>query len=272
MAKRVIRRPGTRVKPKTGTASSKASASDKTKKAPPKKQGFDRGSAGFAKARKKREKQEAEYQRKKDTPFSFWLKPGNEAEVIILDKGDPFFVTLHKVKDSRGKFVDEVCIADSGQHCPLCESQGKEGSYTMVLSVLDRRPYTTREGKTIKVSKKLMFVKGRNLPKFERQFNGKAKGNLRGIKLTCRRDGDKESAMGEDIEFGGRLSEEFLSKFGDNSKPADYAKIYAMPSAEELRKRYGLTKGKVAGSEEFDGSDDSDGYSDEDVGWGDDDE
>lgn len=257
------KRSSARTSAKTGT--SKTSASAKTS---PKRTGFDRGSAGFEKAKQKRERQEEDYQRKKDTPFGFWLKPGTEAEVIILDKGEPFFVSLHKVKDARGKYVDEVCIADTGQHCPLCDSTGKEGSYTMVLTVLDRRPYKTRDGKTIKVSKKLMFVKGRNLPKFQRVYEGKAKENLRGIKMTCRRDGEKESAMGEDLEFGGRVSEEFLLKFGDNAKPADYPKIYAMPSAAELSKRYRLSNGKVAGAEEFgDDDEDGDGYDADDVGW-----
>lgn len=271
MVKKLVRRIAT-PKPATVRPSAKTSAKASTRKTSTsaktasKQTGFDRGSAGFEKAKMKRERQEMDYQRKKDTPFSFWLKPGSEAEVIILDKGEPFFVSLHKVKDARGKYVDEVCIADTGQHCPLCESTGKEGSYTMVATVLDRRPYKTRDGKTIKVSKKLMFVKGRNLPKFQRIYEGKAKQNLRGIKLTCRRDGEKESAMGEDIEFGGRVSEEFLAKFGDNSKPADYPKIFAMPSADDLVKRYKLSKGKVAGSEEF-GDDDDDDYDADEVGW-----
>lgn len=263
--RRVNVKPASR-KPVDAKKTTTAAKSAPTSKKP--KSWFDRGSAGFAKAQHKRERQEAEYQRNKDTPFTFWLKPGSEAEVIVLDSGEPFFVSLHKVKDARGKFVDEVCIADSGQTCPICASTGKEASYTMVLSVLDRRPYQTKDGKTIKASKKLMLVKGRNLPKFQRVYEGKAKHNLRGIKLVCRRDGEKESAMGEDIEFGGRVSEEFLLKFGDNAKPADYPKIYAMPSAAELSKRYRLSKGKVAGAEEFgDDDEDGDGYDADDVGW-----
>lgn len=262
LVRRIATKPATRTATKSGTSKTTASA-----KTAPRKSGFDRGSAGFEKAKQKRERQDEEYQRKKDTPFGFRLKPGEEAEVIILDKEPPFFVSLHKVKDSRGYYVDEVCIADTGQHCPLCESTSKEGSYTMVLSILDRRPYKTREGKLIKVSKKLLFVKGRNLPKFQRIYEGKAKENLRGIKLTCRRDGEKESAMGEDIEFGGRVSEEFLSKFGDNAKPADYPKIYAMPSAADLAKRYKLSKGKVAGATEFGEDEDGDDYDAGDVGW-----
>lgn len=273
-----MKKPVRRITTSGKTVAKKPQGSANGNKKPPAnggkvKSGFDRGAAGFEKAEKKRAAQEADYQRRKDTPFSFKLKPGDSAEVIILDKGDPFFLNMHKVKDSRGRWVDEVCIADTGQRCPICETTGKEGSYTMVTTILDRRPYKTKDGKTIKNSKKLMFVKGRNLPKFKRQYEGKANGNFRGLKLNCHRDGDKESSMGEDIEFLGRVSEEFLSKFGDNAKPADYTKIFKMPTADELRKRYNLKAsggGKVVGGEEF--SDDEDGYSADDVGWNSDDE
>lgn len=258
LVKRPVRKIGGISKPKAGSEAKKPASGGR--------KAFDRGSAGFEKAAQKRQRQEDEYAKRKDTPFTFKLRPGDSAEVIILDTGEPFFLTLHKVKNAQGRWVDEVCIADTGQRCPLCESTGKEGSYTMVCSILDRRPYKTRDGKTIKVSKKLMFVKGRNLPKFQRQYEGKANRNLRGLKLTCHRDGEKESSMGEDIEFVGRVSGEFLSKFGDNAKPANYEKIFAIPSAEDLRKRYKINKGKVAGGEEFE--DDEDGYSSEDVGWG----
>jgi hypothetical protein len=251
-------------KPSTTTAKTATKTDAKPKAA------FDRGSAGFAKGQQKREAQEADYQKRKDTPFVFKLKPGDEAEVILLDKGDPYFVTLHKVKNAAGKWVDEVCIADSGQRCPICESTGKDGSYTMVATILDRRPYKTRDGKTVKASKKLLFVKGRNMPKFDRKWKGDAKGNFRGLKLTCRRDTDKETSMGEDIEWGGRVSEEFLSKYGEITKPADYAKIFAMPTAAELRKRYKLAKGSVVGEEEFPSDDEDDDSGD--VKWGGDDE
>jgi hypothetical protein len=229
--------------------------------------GFKRGAAGFDTARKKREAQEAEYERRKETPFGFRLKPGDEAEVVILDSGDPFFVSLHKVK-VNGRWEDEVCIEDTGQRCPLCEDQGKPGSYTMVLTCLDRRPYTIQKGpnagKRIANSKKLLYVKGRNLPKFERQFKGKAAGNFRGMKVLCRRDGEKESAMGEDLEFLGRVKESALIKFGDNAKPADYEKIFAIPTAKQLRERYNLGKSQVAGREEFENDDEEEL---ENVGW-----
>lgn len=232
-----------------------------------KTQGFDRGSAGFAKASDKRQRQEEEYQRRKNTPFDFRLKPGDEAEVVVLDDEPPFFINLHKVKDRQGRWRDEVCIADTGVACPLCSKLGKEGSYTMVLTVLDRRPYKIQNGpnagKTVKVSKKLFMVKGRNLPKFERQYN-RLKGKWRGLRILCRRDGDKEAAIGEDLEFLGKVKETALAKYGENATPAPYEEIFEIPSAKELAARYQVDN-TVAGSEEFDDDEDDSGL--DDVKW-----
>lgn len=231
--------------------------------------GFDRGRSGFRKAAEKKQRQDEEYERKKNTPFDFRLKPGDEAEVVILDSEEPFFVTIHKFKHN-GRWTDEVCISDTGQRCPLCDHIGKDGSYTMYLTVLDRRPYTIKNGpnagKTIKASRKLLPVKGRNLPKFERQYR-KYEGRdnkWRGLRLTCRRDGEKEAAIGEDLEFGSFVKESALAKFKEHAKSADYEEIFQIPSAEELIKRYGLDTKDVVGQEEF-GDDEDDNL--DDVDW-----
>jgi len=237
--------------------------------------GFDRGTSGFKKAEVKRQRQEDEYERKKNTPWDFRLKPGDEAEVVVLDNQDPFFIPIHSLKDTRGKWTQDICIADTGQTCPLCEHLGKEGSYTMYLTVLDRRPYTIQsgqnKGKTVKVSKKLLPVKGRNLPKFQRQFERKFQkrdNRWRGLRIACHRAQEKESAIGEDIEFLGVVKEVNLKKFGDTAQPVNYEEIFVIPSAAELRKRYNLDKGNVAGSEEFDNEDPD--YDLDNVDWGDD--
>lgn len=219
------------------------------------------GATGFAKASGIRKRQEEDYQRQKDTPYDFRIKPGEEAEIVILDgpdREDPFFVTLHTVKNAKGRWDDAVCIADSGQNCPLCASLGKEGSFIMVLTILDRRPYKIQggpnAGKVIKNSKKLLKVKGRNMAKFERQWK-RHKGNWRGLRVNCRRDGDNEAAIGEDLEFLGRVKESALKKYKENQIPADYEKIFEAPTAKEMAARYRLGSGGVAGSEEFEDND-----------------
>lgn len=253
-----------RVKTRTSAGPSKKSANKKTAR---NRSGAYRGASGFERGEERRQRQEEEYQKRINTPFSFRLKPGDEAEVVVLDSTEPFFLSMHKLKDPKGRWVDEVCIADTGERCPLCESTGKEGSFTMWLTVLDRRSYKNREGKTIKASKKLLLVKGRNLPKFKRQwekYEGK-KTSWRGLRINCHRDGEKEAAIGEDLEFLGLVPEAKLGKFKDIAKPVDYEEIFPLPSAKELVKRYNLGKTKVAGSQDF--ADDDDDYDMDDVGW-----
>lgn len=251
----------------TKTSTRKSRTTKNSAKAAP-KASFDRGKKGFQKAKEIRERQQEEYEKRINTPFDFRLKPGDEAEIVLLDDGEPFFVSLHKVQTGPKRFEDVVCLSEFGQRCPLCEKEGKEGSYTLVLTALDRRPFTTRQGKRIKASRKLLKVKGRNLGKFERAYK-KYRENFRGVNLACHRDGEKEAAIGEDLDFGGRLKEAALKKYGENAQVAPYSEIFEPMSAEEMRKRFNISKSKVAGSEEFDNEDEEE-YDMDSVGWGDD--
>lgn len=263
-----MRKLKTRSKTSSAKRTSKASSKSLTGRKPSRKSTGDRGAAGFAKAKKKHDAQEKKYERERARPFDFYIKPGEEAEVVILDHEEPFFTSLHKVQVNRGgrKFlVNEVCLADRGEFCPLCSSTGREGSYTMLLTVLDRRPYKDKQGKTHKVTKRLMPVKGRNLSKFERQFN-KYDGDLRGLRVMCRRNGDKEASIGEDLEFLGKVPEKILKKYGENSKVADYVKGFSPISAKEMRTIYNLDGDGPAGSQEFDNNDD-DSYDSSQVDW-----
>jgi hypothetical protein len=252
-------------------ATSNKGAAGKSVKGAVGKSAVVRGAEGFKRAGQQRQRQDEEYQRKKNRPYDFRLAPGDSAEVVILDKEPPFFVSLHKVQTGPKRWEDEVCIADTGHRCPLCESTGKEGQYSMVLTVLDRRPYKVQKGpnagKTITVSKKLFVVKGRNLPKFQRQYEGKANGNFRGMKIRCSRDGEKDAAIGEDLEFLGRVPEAALAKYKENAVAAEYEKIFAVPTAKELTARYKLGASKVAGAEDFAGDEEEGDYSMDSVKW-----
>ena len=242
-----------RKRPLRGKSVSRSSKRSSTSKKSKRTGGFDRGAAGFEKGKNIRERQDKEYELKKDTPWNFRLKPGEEADIIVTDKDEPFFVTLHSVKVSGNKWETVVCIADHGENCPICADTGKEGSFTLMLTCLDKRVWKDRAGKTHRINKRLLPVKGRNLAKFQRAYE--KHGSFRGLKITCRRDGDKESAIGEDLSFNGKMGEKSLKKFGKNAIPADYEKIFAIPSADDLRKRFRLGSGP-AGSEEFAGDDD----------------
>lgn len=249
------------------TSSSKSAATSEAKKP---RQKFDRGSTGFRKGAQKREQQQREYDRRKNRPYDFRLKPGDEAEVVILDTEPPFFTSEHNFQHN-GNWIKEVCLADQGVRCPLCESLGKEGSYTLYLTVLDRRPYKIQNGpnagKVIKASRKLLPVKGRNMSKFERQYK-KHKGNWRGLKVLCHRTGDKEAAIGEDLEFGSKVKDAILTKYGENGQPVNYEEIFQILTAKEMTQRYNLAAGGSVGSEEFDDDDDKESeYDLDNVGW-----
>jgi hypothetical protein len=266
MAKPVLRRPAVKPAASKPALTKRPVGGSKGKPSTKPKAGFFRGAEGFKRAAQQKQQQDQEYERRKERPFDFRLKPGDSAEVVLLDQGDPFFVSLHKVQTGPKRWEDVPCIADTGQRCPACEATGKEGQYAMVLTALDRREYRVQKGpnrgKTIKVSKKLVVVKGRNLPKFARAFETKLKGNFRGVKVLFHRDGEKEAAIGEDVEFGGRLSEAALAKYGDVAKPAPYERIFELPSREEMMKRYKFTKSGTPGSEEFEDDADEDGQVD----------
>lgn len=248
----VIRRPKPRkVSPPTSAAKPKRRAgkigdSDKSPKnsAP---SALVTGNAGFKAADQQQKKQQAEYERRKETPFAFRItqaemsKGNNSAKMLYLDE-TPVFVRLHTIKNARGGFDDEICIADTGEPCPLCRKLGKEGTHTLVLSALDTRSYRNREGVLIKISKKMVHVKARNIAKFERQF--KKHGTFRGLVAMHRRHGNKEASIGEDIEFEDKLVSELAIKKATKNKaelmqPADYAKIFPPTSAEQLAERYG---------------------------------
>jgi hypothetical protein len=272
----VIKRPVKSQKPKrVETSATKPSSrashistliEDETSKA---KSAAITGEAGFAIANRQQKRQQEEYERRREKPFAFRITQGdiskgnNTVELLYLDQ-QPFFVRLHTIKNPRGGFDDEVCIADTGEICPLCKMLGKEGTYTLMLTALDKRPYRNREGQLVKLSKKLIPIKSRNIAKFERQW--KKHGTFRGLVAIHRRHGAKEASIGEDIEFKDRLvSEETIQKLVRGKQellsPPDYFKIFPTPTAQELIERYGGNKLLAEQSGGFD--DEEDG-----INWG----
>lgn len=235
----------------------------------PKKSAAITGAAGFQAANQQQKRQQEEYERRKEKPFAFRItqkdmqEGKSEVELLYLDT-DPFFVRLHTVKNARGGYDDEVCIADTGEQCPLCTKLGKEGTYTLMLTALDRRAYRNREGQLIKISKKLVPVKSRNIAKFERQW--KKHGTFRGLVATHRRHGAKEASIGEDIEFNDKLVSEVVIKKSTRGKAElmnapDYNKIFPTPTAQQLAERYG---GDLPDQGYSGGGDDED----EGISWG----
>jgi hypothetical protein len=275
----VIRRPNLK-KPGTASSAKPRTVAKKRPGSSPSKttrqssdSGIVKGSAGFQQSRKQQERRQEEYDRKKEKPFAFRItakdmqERKNEVKLLYLDT-EPTFIRLHTVKTGANRFEDEVCIADQGVNCPLCLKTGKEGVWTLMLTALDKRQYRNREGQLVKVSKKLVPVKGKNIAKFERQY--KKHGTLRGLAATHVRSGAKEAYIGEDIEFESKLlPERVLTKYGEHAITADYDKAFPILSYEEMNERYadytddGGFGGARGGSKKGYGEDDEDG----EVSW-----
>ena len=254
-AKRIIRpKPKTtsrvKVKPKT-RPSKRDNAFDAAKK----KAGVTGYSAsrGFSQAKKEKAISD-ENRRRGSLPWRLWLKPGSEADVILLDK-EPYFMYEHQFKGGDGRPAFERCIKDSG-HCPMCSKLNREGYYVMMLTCIDLRGYKTREGKKVRASQKLFPVKQSQIPKYERIFN-KNKGSFRGVKLHLARDGDRDAVIGNDIEHVETLTERALAKYGEElTKPVDFEKAFPRMSEKEMASRYNTSK--AMGSSDFDEDDDED--------------
>lgn len=231
-------------------------------------------------------------QRKQGTAFRFFMKPGEEKEVIILDRNFadiPFFYE-HTLKGPDGKYnVHEVCVKEMAD-CPLCQGYGSGGdpkppSYIMFLSVIDPTGFKTKRGEEVPYDRKLLAVKQGQHDDFFRLFDlavGEA-GTIRGMSLSMARDGgDKSPAIGKPVMFEGPdgkpvmyevLSEEDLGEeFGHDAildsngkelmaadaklQPFEYEKLFPVPDPDALRRRYGAaaTPGSVS---------DNDGWEDD---------
>lgn len=224
-------------------------------------------------AQEKQRRLQAEEQRAKNwnAPRRFWLKPGTQADVVILDHDIGARINEHKRWNARlNKEEFETCPGD-WDSCPLCEQElagfGRR-TYHAFLTVVDLRPYTIQsgpnQGKTIQHQRKLIALKFDQLEKFKRlkQRNG---GSLRGVHLLMVRGLDKKSFItGEpeqvmdDDNRGLKYDDDaILEAFGGPEKrddkgnviavanadtmPFDYAKVFPKPSGDKLRDLYGGT-------------------------------
>lgn len=192
----------------------------------------------------------------------FWLRKNESCEIIVLDKEPSFgFNEHHMYNEANGRWdIFEVCV-DTLDICPLCDI--KKPSFTMFLTVIDKREYTNKKGKKIKFSKKLLPIKG-NIQSLFCKMSDEFKG-LRGLKVVMSRDSsDTSPRTGFPMPIK-KLSEETLAKFytveevkRDGKtivakdfflKVFDYAKLFPVRTGKQLRDMYGGSH--PAGSKEY---------------------
>ena len=214
---------------------------------------FHRGAEGMARADEeiaKAKQRAAQRREQQGKPFRFRVPIGETRQVVVLDDKPDFFMYEHNLKGPEGFYnVFHGCTKET-DNCPICESSGKESYYALFLSVIDLTPYENRKGDVVDFSRKLFVVKNQQQKKFMRWYE--KEGSLRGLILDCTRDGDKEPAIGNDIEIVETMPEEEMQTYvrsfknqegktvtEDCSEPYEYEKLFEEPDSAKLRAAVG---------------------------------
>jgi hypothetical protein len=198
-------------------------------------------------------------------PSRFFLKDGEEAEIVILDESFDdvvgFWEHNLKVNGKWGNF--EVCLGEN-ENCPICLNvPDSKPYYVMMVSILDLRGYTDKNGNDIPYTRKLLPLKGELIELFKQIADAaqKKNGTLRGTTLVMKRSGDKSYSTGkpqmlEDATlFAHTPNETLIEEFGhdevktktgdviipENGKldPIDYESSFERHTADELCEKYG---------------------------------
>lgn len=215
---------------------------------------FYRGEEGRERAEEElaKQKQRAEARREAgNMPFRFRVHVGETTQFVILDDAPDFFRHEHNLLNPQTKFWDTFtgCTREE-DNCPVCEATARDPYYALYLSVLDFTPFKTKDGTKHEFSRKLLVVKPAQQKKFIRAYHKAEKEGrtLRGALFEASRDGDKDSAIGNDIEFVEYMEEDELTTYvrswkdkdgkkqtEDCSEPYIYEDLFEEPDSDKLR-------------------------------------
>ena len=139
----------------------------------------------------------------------FYLPPGKESEIIILDKRIEVGAFEHDLPIPGKQYKQYVaCIAAvPGLSCPLCRA-GDRRTYRMFATVLDLSTYTSKQGKVVTRSKKLLAINQGDKERWQsiQQDTIKLHGTMRGTYIFMKRSNEQRSARtGEPFAIEGRL-------------------------------------------------------------------
>ncbi len=184
--------------------------------------------------------------RKEKSAPRFWLKEGEEAEIMFLDQ-DPCMVWEHKI-ELNGRWETLICTREF-QHCPICEAfpRHKPG-LTAYLSIIDTRPYMDRQGTQVKFSKKLFPMKA--------AMQGivydilKEQKSLKYLLCRVKRYSAKSASGGDYLAPIRRIKDPLkVVKSADLLVPFDYEKVFQPLTSEELT-AMGIFSAPILGSED----------------------
>ena len=216
----------------------------------PRSSGY-RGAEGL----RKMEEEEAKAQARREAsamsmnmPFRYFRPPNSEpGEYIIVDDAPDFFRSEHNLKDKRtGRYSIFCACIDEFATCPVCKVAERPAYFAMYLTIIDLTPYTDKNGNEVEWSKKLLVVKPAQQKKFTRLLERHK--SLRGMLMEAVRDGEKDSAIGNEQEFIEMVPEEELliyeTEYTDKKdkvhviighEPFDYDELFPMPTEQQLR-------------------------------------
>lgn len=179
-------------------------------------------------------------------PFRFRMQEGETKEFVVLDDNIDVFGYEHVLRNPKtNKWSEVVSCVGEGEICQACEEVGAS-SYVMYLSVLDLSPYEDKDGNEQTFSRKLLVVKMSQQKVFARTLE--REGTLRGAIFEASRDGPKDAAIGNDIQFiefmdEDELVNDYIREWTDRDgnvhtencgEPYNYDEVIAPPDAEAI--------------------------------------
>jgi len=209
-----------------------------------------RGAEGMRKMQEEHERQEAQREASRSQngmPFRFFVTPGESREIVVIDEQPDFFRYEHNLKNRQsGKWDVFLARIAEQANCPACRDAERPAYFAMYLTVIDLTPFTTRDGDEVEWSKKLLVIKPMQQKKIARLYE--RHGTLRGMVLQMTRDGDKDAAIGGDIEFIEFMDEdqldEYVTEYTDQNGTVheviggevfDYDALFPEPTEEHIR-------------------------------------
>lgn len=216
--------------------------------APPARSSGYRGAEGFRKMQEEEAAAEARKEARAQMshmPFRFFMAPGDSREIVIVDEAPDFFRYEHNMQSDSGRWdIFTACINEHA-NCPVCSSTNRQPYFAMYLTIIDLTPYDNKDGEEIPWSKKLLVVKAAQQKKIARLYE--RHGTMRGMILQMTRDSDKDSNIGNDIEFVDFMPEdelaEYVTEFTDKDNKVhevignevyDYDDLFPEPTEEQL--------------------------------------
>lgn len=196
-------------------------------------------------------------------PFRFFCKPdGEPREYIIVDEAPDFCRFEHALMNRSSNRYDlfTQCINDTS-NCPACKVAERPSYFAMYLTIIDLTGYENRDGDWVDWSKKLLVIKPQQQKKFMRLYE--RHGTLRGMRISATRDGERDAAIGNEIEFIDFVDEAdletYVTTYIDKEdkeheiigyEPFDYDELFPAQTEQQIR---ALVGGKAsAGSREDD--------------------